>query len=110
MNVSASLENNFSLDSQVEASGTAKIGFGLFSASASFKSSVGVHKDVRRKSDYSSTLEVDINMAQSPVPEGLMKVLDSMNKVVEAATEINVGLTLGNTGSSDEAENEEELQ
>ncbi|MGC6511538.1 MAG: DUF2589 domain-containing protein [Parvibaculales bacterium] len=94
MNVSASRDNSLSIDSQTEASGSAKIGFGLFSASASFKSTVGVHKDVRRKSDYSSTLEVDINMAQSPVPEGLMKVMDSINKVVEAATEINVGLTL----------------
>lgn len=96
MNVSASREDNLSVNSQTEASGSAKIGFGMFSASASFKSSVGVNRDVRRKSDYNSTLEVDINMAQSPVPEGLMKVLDSMNRVVEAATEINVGITLGN--------------
>ena len=96
MNVSASREDNLSVNSQTEASGSAKIGFGMFSDSASFKSSVGVNRDVRRKSDYNSTLEVDVNMAQSPVPEGLMKVLDSMNRVVEAATEINVGITLGN--------------
>ena len=94
MNVSASREDNLSVDSQNEATGSAKVSFGMFSASASFKSSVGVTRDVRRKSDYNSTLEVDINMAQSPVPEGLMKLLDSMNKVVEAATEINVGLAL----------------
>lgn len=103
MNVSASREDNLSVNSQTEASGSAKIGFGMFSASASFKSSVGVNRDVRRKSDYSSTLEVDINMAQSPVPEGLMKVLDSMNKVVEAATEINIGITLGDPNQAQPA-------
>ena len=103
MNVSASREDNLSVNSQTEASGTAKIGFGMFSASANFKSSVGVNRDVRRKSDYSSTLEVDINMAQSPVPEGLMKVLDSMNKVVEAATEINIGITLGDPNQAQPA-------
>ncbi|CAI8366324.1 MAG: Uncharacterised protein [Rhodobiaceae bacterium UBA7378] len=59
-----------------------------------------MNKDIRRKSDYSSTLEVDINMAQSPVPEGLMKILDSMNKVVEAATEINVGIMLNDVEPS----------
>ncbi len=103
MNVSASREDNLSVNSQTEASGSAKIGFGMFGASASFKSSVGVNRDVRRKSDYSSTLEVDINMAQSPVPEGLMKVLDSMNKVVEAATEINIGITLGDPNQAQPA-------
>lgn len=100
MNVSASREDNLSINSQTEASGNASIGFGMFSASASFKASVGVNKDIRRKSDYSSTLEVDINMAQSPVPEGLMKILDSMNKVVKAATEINVGIMLNDVEPS----------
>lgn len=90
MNVSASQEDNTSIVSNVEAAGSAKFGFGFFSGTASFKSSVGVNHDIRRKSDYSSTLEVNINMVQSSVPEGLMKILDSMNKVVETVTQVNV--------------------
>lgn len=94
MNVSASNEENLSVNSNTEASGSASLGFGMFKGTASFKSTVGVASDKRRKSDYSSTLDIDIQMAQSDVPEGLMKVLDSMNNVVRAATEINVGKML----------------
>jgi len=95
MNVSASTEDNLSVKSNTEVSGAAKIGYGIFSASVGFKANVGVNKDIRRKSDYSSTMEVDIQMAQSPMPEGLNKILDSMNKVVEAATDINEQKLLG---------------
>lgn len=92
MNVTASTEDSTSISSETTAGSEASVGFGVFKASASFSSSVGVDKNHKRKSDYSSTLQVFIRMSQSEAPEGIMRILDSMNNVVKAATDINTAI------------------
>ena len=92
MNVTASREDSTTVNSKTTASGSASIGFGLFKASASFSAAVGVDKHQRRKSDYSSSLHITISMGQSEAPEGLMRIIDSMNDVVKSATELNTAI------------------
>lgn len=55
---------------------------------------MGVDKNLRRASDYSSSLNIVIRMAQSEAPEGMMRIIDSMNQVVKTATEINTAVML----------------
>lgn len=94
MNVSATRESRTGVESNTETGAKVGGGFMGFTAEASFKASVGVSHEQRRKSDYQSTIDVDIQMQQSEPPEGLMKLLDSINNVVASATEINVARAL----------------
>ena len=94
MNVTASTEETSSLKSETTVGGEASFGFGMFKATATFNASVGVDKSQRRKSDYTSTLAISIKMGQSEAPEGVLRIIDSMNEVVKAATEINTALML----------------
>lgn len=66
----------------------------MFKATASFSAAVGVGKHQRRSSDYSSSLNITIKMTQSDAPEGMMRIIDSMNDVVKTATEINTAIVI----------------
>ena len=92
MNVTASTEEALNINSQTQVGGEASVGFGLFKATANFSGTVGVDKSQRRKSDYASSLHITINMSQSEAPEGIMRIIDSMNDVVKTATDINMAL------------------
>lgn len=92
MNVSASTESEKSLDSHSEGSARVSFGFGLFKGTASIKASVSTHSKQKRSSDYSATTDMKLHMSRHPLPEGLAKVLDSMNEVAKAANGINVAL------------------
>ena len=96
MNVNASTEDSTAIKSETTASGSASIGFGMFKATANFSATVGVDKNQRRKSDYASSLTITIKMGQSEAPEGIMRIIDSMNNVVKTATELNTALMLRN--------------
>ena len=99
MNVNASTEDLLAINSKTTASGKASLGFGAFKATASFSATVGVNKNQKRKSDYSSSLDISIKMAQSEAPEGIMRIIDSMNEVVKTATEINTAVMIKGTGT-----------
>lgn len=94
MNVNACTEDTTAITSETTAGGEASLGFGVFKASASFSATVGVDKNQRRSSDYSSSLNITIKMAQSDAPEGMMRIIDSMNDVVKTATEINTAVMI----------------
>ena len=46
-------------------------------------------KDTRRASDYSSTINAHIGMERIPPPEGIQKLLDMQNEVVQSAMQVN---------------------
>lgn len=92
MTVSASTVEENSLDVATEASGSARIGFGLWSASMSMKANVSKHSSGKRSSDYSATTDMNLKMVRHPLPEGLAKTLDSMNAQAAAIDEINLAL------------------
>ena len=94
MNVNACTEDSTAIKSETTAGGEGSIGFGMFKATASFSATVGVDKNQRRSSDYSSSLNITIKMTQSDAPEGMMRIIDSMNDVVKTATEINTAIML----------------
>ena len=94
MNVNASTEESSALKSETKVGGEASLGFGMFKATANFSTTVGVDKSQRRKSDYSSSLNITIRMGQSEAPEGMMRIIDSMNDVVKTATELNTALMM----------------
>ena len=89
MTVSAHAEDNLSVKSDTEVEGSAKVGLGLFSASMRVKASVSVASDKKRSSDYTSTTHADLTMCQGPAPEGLMKIIDSLNATTVRALELN---------------------
>lgn len=94
MNVTASTEDNLDVRSETTAGGEGSVGFGLFKATAKFSSTVGVDKTVRQRSDYSSSLQINIRMGQSDAPEGIMRIIDSMNEVVKTATDLNTAVMI----------------
>lgn len=94
MNVNACTEDSTAIKSETTAGGEGSIGFGMFKATASFSATVGVDKNQRRSSDYSSSLNITIKMTQSDAPEGMMRIIDSMNDVVKTATEINTAIMI----------------
>ena len=94
MNINASTEDTTAVKSQTTAGGEASFGFGLFKATASFSATVGVDKNLRRASDYSSSLNIIIRMGQSEAPEGMMRIIDNMNQVVKTATDINTAVMI----------------
>ena len=94
MNVNARTEDSTAIKSETTAGGEGSIGFGMFKATASFSATVGVDKNQRRSSDYSSSLNITIKMTQSDAPEGMMRIIDSMNDVVKTATEINTAIMI----------------
>ena len=42
-----------------------------------------------RDSDYTSTTHAELTMVQGPAPEGLMKIIDSLNMTTVRALELN---------------------
>ena len=89
MTVSASTEDSLSVQSDIEAEGSAKIGYGPIGGELRIKASVSVSKDTKRASDYTSTTHADLTMVQGPAPEGLMKIIDSLNATTSRALELN---------------------
>ena len=91
--VSASTEENTSwgVNTHTEVSG--KIGgiaraFGV-GGSFKIKADTTYKKDTRRASDYSSTINAHIGMERIPPPEGIQKLLDMQNEVVQSAMQVN---------------------
>ena len=89
MTVSAHTEDNLSVQSDIEAEGSAKIGYGPIGGELRIKASVSVAKENKRSSDYTSTTHADLTMVQGPAPEGLMKIIDSLNLTTARALELN---------------------
>ena len=92
MSVSASSEDALSIKSDTEMEGEGKVGFGVLSASMRVKAALSVAKDQKRSSDYSSSTHVDLTMCQGEAPEGLMKIIDSLNATTVKALQLNADL------------------
>ena len=91
--VSASTEENTSVGVNTSTEASIKIGgiAAMFGAGGSvkIKADTTYKKDTRRASDYSSTVKAHIAMERIPPPEGLQKLLDMQNEVVQSAMTIN---------------------
>ena len=89
MSVSASTEDNLAIKSDTEAEGSVKAGWGPISGELRIKSALSVAKDQKRSSDYTSTTHAELTMVQGPAPEGLMKIIDSLNATTARALDLN---------------------
>ena len=92
MTVSARSEDSLALNFGMEAEGEASIGVGMFSAKVRVKATLSVAKESKRSSDYTSTTHADLRMVQGEAPEGLMKIIDSLNLTTTKALELNADL------------------
>ena len=92
MTVSAHSEESLAIQSDTEVEGSASVGFGVFKGSMRVKAAVSVASDKKRSSDYTSTTHADITMVQGEAPEGLMKIIDSLNQTTVRALELNADL------------------
>ena len=92
MSVSAHSEDNLAIQSDTEVEGSASIGLGLFKASMRIKASLSVASEKKRSSDYTSTTHADLTMNQGEAPEGLMKIIDSLNLTTTRALELNADI------------------
>ena len=70
MSVSAHQSSEFSLDADAGGKGSASVGFGPFKASVEVSAHMSTHKENKRSSDYSSTMDLEIKMVQLDPPEG----------------------------------------
>lgn len=92
-NISASsssvIENTESTETSGEASAKAKVGWGPFSAEASFKANYSSKKDSKATQDskYSVeyTMNVHVGASQSAMPAGLASVLNILNSSINEA-------------------------
>lgn len=83
MEVKSSFSEKTSSDKSGSLSGSAKFGFGLFSATLNISGSVSSHKENTRSSDNSAKYHVEVLAEDAGVPEGLARVMD----IIQAATE-----------------------
>ena len=90
MEVSAHQEETTSVASETEVSGSAKIGLGMIgSIRVSVKANVSVSNERKRTSDYRATTDVHVAFKQGETPEGVSRLLDSINSTVSKSLEIN---------------------
>lgn len=88
MEVSSHAEDNSSLQAEIGAEGTGKIGYGPFSASVKISAKTSVSKESKRSSDYTSKTHAELTFGRQPVPEGLMVILDALTDTVKAGIDI----------------------
>lgn len=89
MTVSAHESDSLSVKSDTTVSATASFGVGLFKISGTLTANVSVAKDQKRSSDYSATTHAEMTLKQGDVPEGLAKIIDSLNSTVQRGLQIN---------------------
>ena len=78
MEVKSSTSHKDSEDKEAGFEGTAKVGWGIFSATVSVHGSVSAHQENTRSSDNSAKYHVEVHAADTGMPEGLARVLDIM--------------------------------
>ncbi|MYA99316.1 MAG: DUF2589 domain-containing protein [Acidimicrobiaceae bacterium] len=89
MNVSSSVADASTQDVKGEGSGSASVGWGPFKASIQVSASMASHSEHQRKSDFRSRTHCAVKMVQGEPAEGLSLIMESVNKFVNTATEIN---------------------
>lgn len=82
MSVSSSESSENAADSSGSYEGSAKMGFGPFSAKVTVRGSVSSHSSNTRKSDNSAKYDVRVLARDDGAPEGMMKVLDLLNTAI----------------------------
>ena len=92
MEVSASSSDSLAVNSSLEAEGSGSFGVGMFAAKMRVKASVSVAKDSKRDSHYAAITHADLRMVQGEAPEGMMKIIDSLNLTTAKALELNAEL------------------
>ena len=90
MEVSAHTESTTSIKSESEAEGKGSVNLGPFGKiGVSIKANVSVGKERKRSSDYRATTEVHVSFKQGETPEGVSRILDSINGTVSKSLEVN---------------------
>jgi len=82
MSVSSSTSSQQTSDTAADLDATAKVGWGPFSMKVHMHGHVASHSDNTRKSDNSAKYDVRVIARDDGPPEGLMKVLDMLNKSI----------------------------
>ena len=89
MTVSAHQSESLNVKSDTKVSATASFGVGLFKISGTLTANVSVAKEQKRSSDYSATTHAELTLKQGDIPEGLAKIIDSLNGTVQKGLQLN---------------------
>lgn len=83
MEVKSSSASQQTTDKSGDLTGSAKLGWGIFSLDVNIKGSVSSHESNTRSSDNSAKYHVEVHAQQAGVPEGLSRVLDILSTAVQ---------------------------
>ena len=89
MDVHASTSDSLASKTELGADGEGKIGWGPISASVKIHASSSISTERKRDSDRSAGVEWQVNVKQLPAPEGVMKVLDTIQSFQSMGNEVN---------------------
>ena len=78
LSVHSQQSSDLASDTEVDSSGSATLGFGMFKAHASFSAKEKVHVDNQRESDQTSTCSARLLMERIDPPEIIMKIIDAI--------------------------------
>lgn len=102
MNVSSTIKSQDESKAELSGKGGAKVGWGPFSANIAVSGSMTSSSKNTRESDFRSKTRVEVAFKQGDVPEGLALIMESVNKFVGTAIDINqqiVAASLGNVAA-----------
>ena len=108
MSVSSSQSKTTNVASKSSVTASGKVGWGPFSLGVKITADVSVAKETKRQSDYRSTTHAEVTMRQGSTPEGLMLIIDSLNKTTTKALEINQAIIQSKFGTIAETAAESE--
>ena len=94
MNVASSVTDESNSSVQGKGEGSASVGWGPFKAQISVSASMASQSSHQRKSDFRSRTKCSVKMVQGEPAEGLSLIMESVNKFVETATELNKQVVL----------------
>ena len=90
MDVSASTSDETRLKSDTSTDVSAKVGWGPVSVGVKIHAQVGVENERKRTSDYSAGIKWRILCKTDEPPEALMKIVDSMVRMQDMVTDMNM--------------------
>lgn len=94
MNVSSSVVDESTNETKGSGSGSASVGWGPFKAQIQVSASMASQSSHQRKSDFRSRTKCAVKMVQGEPSEGLSLIMETVNKFVDTASELNKQVVL----------------
>lgn len=92
LDVSQHEEQSTGVKSDTSVAASASGGFLVAKGSVKTTAKLGVSHDRKRSSDYRSTVNIDVNMAQTPPPEAVSLIVDALTANAKRGLDLNESL------------------